>query len=277
MEFLRRSLGMVFCVLILTVLFPSTTKAGSIELAAAMGTASAGCYGWTQAIQSLTSASSVYVACDQFSEIPTTPDMTGEKQWQGGFALASFSTPIMADVVGAASYWDGFGAGSAFAGYAGVNYLMAVEELDTPPATVTVIPVTLFATGSTYVSGIGSAYSWVTFNGVKFWTPVVLDLNLVPNTAYFGSVWARCDAWVGSGWQYSECQAVTDPVFQFNQAAFDVQMGEQTFPLSRYYGFSFSPNLVPEPSSALLIVAGTLCLTCAVRRGARRVCGDPDR
>lgn len=53
-------------------------------------------------------------------------------------------------------------------------------------------------------------------------------------------------------------QAVADPLFEFDQATFDTWMGENTFQLSDYYGFEFSPGaeIVPEPSAAVLGVAG---------------------
>jgi len=38
-------------------------------------------------------------------------------------------------------------------------------------------------------------------------------------------------------------QAVADPVFTFDQATFDKEMGSDTFPLADYYKFEYSPNL----------------------------------
>jgi hypothetical protein len=65
---------------------------------------------------------------------------------------------------------------------------------------------------------------------------------------------ASCDAFAA---QYvvileDECGAFADPVFSFDQQAFDAAMGSQTFPLADYYSLQFSPNvpdLVPGADS----------------------------
>jgi hypothetical protein len=82
-----------------------------------------------------------------------------------------------------------------------------------------------------------------------------------PGYPYVVEALAQCDV-SGPG----ECQAVTDPVFEFDQATFDAQMGASTFSLADYYGLEYSPNLAPEPSSAGLICAALLGVAYAVRR-----------
>lgn len=66
-------------------------------------------------------------------------------------------------------------------------------------------------------------------------------------------------------------QAVADPVFEFDQQAFDDLMGPDTFSLADFYSFEFSPGaeLIPEPSSVLLCLAGLMCFTNRRKRHAR--------
>jgi PEP-CTERM motif len=58
--------------------------------------------------------------------------------------------------------------------------------------------------------------------------------------------------------------ATVDPLFEFDQSAFDALMGPATYPLSDYYKFVFSPNIpiaaVPEPSTMLLTGSGLIAL-----------------
>jgi hypothetical protein len=179
----------------------------------------------------------------------------------------------MADVSGAA-WTDVISPGSAFYGAADVAYFVAIEQTATPPETVTEIPVTMTVRGETNVvgcCGYPDTYAYGTFNG-GIYGPGVWDVHLAPDVIYFASVAAGCMAWISdaAGITYSECQAVADPFFQFNQTAFNAQMGLDTFPLSQYYGFAYSPNLtaIPEPSTFALtaIGFGTLGLTVWRRR-----------
>jgi hypothetical protein len=61
-----------------------------------------------------------------------------------------------------------------------------------------------------------------------------------------------------------------DPLFEFDQAAFDTEMGANTFNLADNYSFGFSPNIptnaTPEPSSWLLLGTGLLILVPWLRR-----------
>lgn len=49
-----------------------------------------------------------------------------------------------------------------------------------------------------------------------------------------------------------ECQAVIDPVIEFDQARFDAQQGANTFNLASFYSINTSANL-PEPGTGLLL------------------------
>jgi hypothetical protein len=78
--------------------------------------------------------------------------------------------------------------------------------------------------------------------------------------------------------QYYECGGLegaegnvsVDPLFEFDQAAFDTEMGANTFNLADNYSFGFSPNIptnaTPEPSSWLLLGTGLLILVPWLRR-----------
>ena len=52
----------------------------------------------------------------------------------------------------------------------------------------------------------------------------------------------------------NECTALADPLFSFDQAAFDQQQGQDTFQLEDYYAISLSPGISngePLPAPAL--------------------------
>ncbi len=66
-------------------------------------------------------------------------------------------------------------------------------------------------------------------------------------------------------------QALADPLFVFDQATFDATMGPNTFPLTDYFSFEYSPGaeLVPEPSSIALGLAGVAGLAFRRTRNDR--------
>ncbi len=69
----------------------------------------------------------------------------------------------------------------------------------------------------------------------------------------------------------SQAHAIVDPLFEFDQQAFNAEMGANTYPLSEYYQFEFSPNIpaptpIPEPSSLLLIGTSLLIFVLLLRR-----------
>jgi hypothetical protein len=203
------------------------------------------------------------IECDQAYLWPG-----GELDQESGFAATTFGLAPTAHVLGAAWVSGGPGSGAAFMGYATVDYFVALGESSTPPEVVTSIPVTLNWSGEASFEGAGWANSWVDFGTTEYVTPGVVNLLFAPGIDYHGTVGSDCYAWVGSGLDYSECQAVTDPIFQFDQAAFDAQMGTLTFPLANYYAFELSPNLVPEPSPAMTtgLALAILCVIALSRK-----------
>jgi hypothetical protein len=65
------------------------------------------------------------------------------------------------------------------------------------------------------------------------------------------------------------CSAVVDPVLGFDQAAFDAQMGADTFPLAHNYEFVFSENVtapIPEPRTYAMMLAGLMPIGWMARR-----------
>lgn len=96
-------------------------------------------------------------------------------------------------------------------------------------------------------------------------------LNLYVNETYNVTLSAACSTWVGPVGQDAPasagCTAQVDSHVRFDQTAFDVQMGDQTFALGDYYRFAFSENLpVPEPTTLPLMAAGLAAVALAVRR-----------
>ena len=86
----------------------------------------------------------------------------------------------------------------------------------------------------------------------------------------------------------AEARAVVDPLFSFDQAAFDEiarERGFSTFDLTEYFAFEFSPGFAPgdsapstpvsAPSSAALIAAGAVLIVASTR--ARRAAGRAPR
>lgn len=96
-------------------------------------------------------------------------------------------------------------------------------------------------------------------------------LNLYVNDTYNVTLSAACSTWVGPVGQGAPasagCTAQVDPHVRFDQAAFDLQMGDQTFVIEDYYQFTFSQNLpVPEPAVLPLMGVGLAAVALAVRR-----------
>jgi len=140
--------------------------------------------------------------------------------------------------------------------------------------------VNLFGNGLTYPDGffrfeasvadeiaydpVDDEYQAASFSETRF-------LNLYVNDTYNVTLSAACSTWVGPVGQNAPasagCTAQVDPHIRFDQAAFDLQMGDQTFVLDDYYRFAFSQNLpVPEPAVLPLMGAGLAAVALVIRR-----------
>lgn len=96
--------------------------------------------------------------------------------------------------------------------------------------------------------------------------------NLVVGDIYTVNIFSSCESWVApiggqSAGASAGCTGWVDPSFTFDQAAFDQQMGANTYRLDDYYQIVFSPNVpVPEADTYALMLAGLALVGWAARR-----------
>lgn len=163
-----------------------------------------------------------------------------------------------------------------FFGYSQLKYSININQLRATPEPVTAVPILVNFSGET--QGIGSTVDGYILNaaGGKKELPVN-----TPWVGYFTAgneytVVETAACYAGNTYpggpvvSSPECQAQGDPLFTFDQAAFDAQMGANTFPLSQYFSFQYSPNLTtptPEPSSLALLLGGLLVIGILALRG----------
>jgi hypothetical protein len=168
-----------------------------------------------------------------------------------------------------------------------IKFQLAVGQIATPPANVSTVPVTittagrvaveplagLLAGGGTYVSSTDSipfTSADVFAHTMRTTSPqvqvdeydIVQTIYLHPEQVYFGNVYTGCNFSLQGSWA---CDGNASVSFVLDQSAFDLQMGANTFDLSQYFAVQRSPNLVPEPTAAVLGVAAL----CALLGGAR--------
>lgn len=99
--------------------------------------------------------------------------------------------------------------------------------------------------------------------------------NLIVGDVYTVQISSSCESWVApiggqSAGASGGCTAWVDPSFAFDQAAFDQQMGANTYRLDDYYEIVFSPNVpVPEANAYALMLAGLSLVGWIARRRNR--------
>lgn len=217
--------------------------------------------------------------CDNDQTIPDDicADIDGCEALAVGSGNAYLYTVPEADVQGGISgdeLADTLQSPAWFSGEAQVDYSGTIDQTGTPPEEESGIPVTMTVGGSTI--GIGSqAYAVISGPSVSglYKAGSKPEFDLTPGNVYSVSVIAACSA---AGDPGAYCQAVADPLFQFDQAAFDAELAKQglpSFSLSEYYSFAYSPNLIPapaptpEPSSLSLLLAGFFIMGTMALRG----------
>ncbi len=220
----------------------------------------------------------------------------------GGAPFATTSAVGSADFQGGNIVIQGI-AGSGH-GEARLSYQVQVLVTHVPPVAVTLIPATISAIGSVTTAHTGSgggSQADVLFEFVRAANPFppVLSqsigasspplppfrpasdgfnvsslVNLQVGTVFevILSAAASVRAWAGVGGlalSTSSADAYVDPVFRFDQAAFDdyaAQQGFASFPLEDYFAFEFSA--VPEPTG--LLWPGLVGLALLTRRRRSR-------
>ena len=133
------------------------------------------------------------------------------------------------------------------------------DDSDLPPGTP--IPVTMHASGSMFpaVSG-GYSVNIYGRGGLLYsasnFASSEAPLQLLPNTAISVLLDINCSWNPG----LTSCSGLVDPWFEFDQAAWDLQMGASTFNLADRFAFRFSDGVtapvaaVPEPASTLVLL-----------------------
>lgn len=189
-----------------------------------------------------------------------------------------------------------------------LNYQVAVEQLRAIPVHVA-LPVTLDITVAGLVDATTSTSSADAFARIRSAVLVSEDeaharfgretddffrtysVAVFPGIVFDVELLAGCFAIATEANPLSRCFALADPLFEFDQVAFDqlaAARGVPSFPLADFYAFQFSPGLVgdsppappgqpvgiPAPATPLLALGGlaAIWLMRAGRtRGARRM------
>jgi hypothetical protein len=106
-----------------------------------------------------------------------------------------------------------------------------------------------------------------------------VEIGIGSGIAFSVELFAEADAETPDGSSY-HAEATVDPIFSFDQPAFDALAasdGFPTFPLDQYFGFEFSPGLLDlgaptsaaEPGPLLPLSAGLIALRAIARRRKR--------
>jgi hypothetical protein len=69
--------------------------------------------------------------------------------------------------------------------------------------------------------------------------------------------------------QLSQASAFADPLFEFDQSAFEAYAdaeGFEPFDLAEFYAIEYSPNIIPEPATGLLLLAAAAAAPAQRRR-----------
>jgi hypothetical protein len=172
-------------------------------------------------------------------------------------------------------------------GNARIEYFARIRAIGTPPPGNYSIPTVIFVRGEAHGHArafvrlnYGTPYVAQTINGDQTFDIGIL-MEIDPNDPQANLVFVELLA-SASGHNMqpafaSSSQAYADPLFTFDQALFDQQMGANTFPLADYFEFEYSewllnppgaPVIVTHPVSQSLCQGGEVILTTAATSDA---------
>ncbi len=204
--------------------------------------------------------SSASLSCDTSTQI-----QTGQSLLDVGSAVSTLGSGPMVDVAGEAESggtplrFEPGATGSVLVTSQVVLYF-AAEPIGPTPVPTSVIPIKIIWNGESSITG--QAYAQISLvYGVAHTTPGTVTAYAAAGEEQAVSLEATCYAVSWDNFN-SGCQAVADPSFEFDQAAFDQQMGSQTYNLANYFTLALSPNVAatPEPSVFWLLASGLLVL-----------------
>jgi len=161
-----------------------------------------------------------------------------------------------------------------------LEYFARVEQDAAPPFAPGGVPVTIEARFESIESGpCGNVGDVDVLRGgtiVMAWNPnagnagpLAVDQVVAVNELVFFGLSAIATAFTGPGNLATSCSSITDPLFTFDQEAFDAEWGAASYPLADYFTVRSAAAAVPEPAAPAQLVAGAAVLVALARRRFR--------
>ncbi len=160
-------------------------------------------------------------------------------------AFASATVDVNPD-----SFAQGFANGFAH----GTYKWRIITRLEDPPVSLPTLPVDIIFSMSTSCSpGVCNGVSVVVAHGLNLLVnesgrpnrSFMVKEKLPPFSEVQVNIQANCPVRAGFGfpWFSFTCRASVDPSIELDQETFDAEMGDDTFPLDRYYRIEFSDGV----------------------------------